>query len=138
MSPEDAFDLLLDQVAFTYWLAAEGISYREGRQRLSALASSATTDESRTLRQARAAHERRGKMCSGRTDVEELCDFVETAGRLPPRLRDVFQLCFVDGLTRREAAQRLGISIETVRAHLRRLRQLRRATSAARGATRGR
>ncbi len=61
-----------------------------------------------------------------RLDAAQLRDFVSRAVRLPLRVRQVAQLCLEDGLTLDVCAKRLGISRETVRVHLRRLRQLRR------------
>lgn len=60
-----------------------------------------------------------------RRDTDELLALVDRAVYLPPRLREVATLCLVHGLTLNECARRLGISRETVRVHLRRLRALR-------------
>lgn len=59
-----------------------------------------------------------------RHDAEELARFVEASPWLPRRLRQVFELCIEDGLTLAQCGARLGISRETVRRHLRRLRVL--------------
>lgn len=129
-SPEEALDVLMDQAAFSQWLTEQGISYAEGRKRLTELADEALADEapaeSRMLQRARAAHAERRVGDGARDDVEQLCDFVENAGRLPSRLLDVFHNCIVAGMTHRECAERLAIAPETVRSHLRRLRQLMR------------
>lgn len=119
-------------MAFERWASEQGLGPREARRRLMemaapAMAEDAPMPEAPGLRRARAAQSRRGKLEGGRKDVEELCAFVERAGRLPPRLKDVFQLCIVEGLSRKECGERLGISPETVRVHLRRLRLLMRA-----------
>jgi hypothetical protein len=65
-----------------------------------------------------------------RGDAEELRDFVKRAVKLPWRLREVAELCFDRGLTLDQCAARLGIARETVRAHLRRLRLLKRMVDA--------
>lgn len=44
-------------------------------------------------------------------------------GDLPAQQRQVYQLCHVEGLKYEEAAQALGISIETVRVHMKRALQ---------------
>lgn len=46
-----------------------------------------------------------------------------------PRLLEVYTLCFHEGLSKAECAARLGISFETVRVHLRRLRAKARAAA---------
>jgi RNA polymerase sigma-70 factor (ECF subfamily) len=51
---------------------------------------------------------------------ERLQLFLKQLRRLPPIYRAVVQMCIVEGLLRREAAQRLGVSIGTVKARLRR------------------
>lgn len=48
--------------------------------------------------------------------------------RLAPRMLEVYVLCFHEGLSLTECAERLGIGYETTRVYLRRLRaQARRA-----------
>jgi len=126
MSPDDAFDLLTDQCALEQWAAEQGLGLREARNALAPLADGASSD-SKALRCARAAHAKRGRLAAGRTDVEELCAFVERAVGLPVRLREVFGLCIVNGLSHRECADRMGIAPATVRVHLRRLRKIMRA-----------
>jgi DNA-binding NarL/FixJ family response regulator len=62
-----------------------------------------------------------------RADAKELCDFVGTNPRLlPRRMAEVFELCVRQGLSLNACAERLHITKETVRVHLRRLRLLRR------------
>jgi hypothetical protein len=65
-----------------------------------------------------------------RPDADELREFVKRAHKLPWRLREVAALCIDYGLTLDQCAQRLGIARETVRAHLRRLRLLKRVVDA--------
>jgi DNA-binding CsgD family transcriptional regulator len=67
-----------------------------------------------------------------RTDAERLREFVQGAVGLSLRLRQVANLCLDHGLSLTECATRLGISRNTVRVHLWRLRQLERATRARR------
>ena len=132
LSPEDAFDLLTSPMEFSAWLEDQDLEFREARRLLGELAAplfekDAPPLESATLRRARRAQALRGNLGGRRRDVEEICAFADRAGRLPGRLKDVFELCFVSGLSHRECAERLGIATETVRAHLRRLRQLARS-----------
>jgi len=63
----------------------------------------------------------------GRHDVDALVDFVDAHGRLPGRVREVFELCIRQGHTIEQCAHRLGIGRESVRTHLRRLRALARS-----------
>jgi DNA-directed RNA polymerase specialized sigma24 family protein len=64
-----------------------------------------------------------------RPDAERLREFVSRANRLPGRVRDVAVLLLEHGLSLSECAARLGISRETVRVHLRRLRAFERISS---------
>lgn len=68
-----------------------------------------------------------------RPDARALREFATRAASLPRRMREVASLCLDQGLSLRACAERLSISRETVRVHLRRLRALRRlaATRAA-------
>jgi RNA polymerase sigma-70 factor (ECF subfamily) len=51
--------------------------------------------------------------------VEERLDVLaEAIAALPPRCREVIMLCKIKGLTRREAAERLGLSEKTVDEHV--------------------
>jgi DNA-directed RNA polymerase specialized sigma24 family protein len=59
-----------------------------------------------------------------RRDVEQIVAWVERADRLPDRLEDVYRLCIQRGLSLNQAAAELGISRNSVRTHLRRLRAL--------------
>ncbi len=72
-----------------------------------------------------------------RRDTAALLAYVDRAVRLPPRLRAVARLCLQDGATLDQAAAQLGITRETVRVHLRRLRAKQRAADAraSRGST---
>lgn len=51
---------------------------------------------------------------------EEQSRMLERVKCLPPNYRSVVQMCIIEGLLRREVAQKLGISTETVKARLRR------------------
>ncbi len=132
LEPYDALDLLDDPVALAEWADVQGMAPREAYRVLNDLAEPLFADgapplESRMLRHARAVHASRGRLAAGRTDVEELCAFVERAGALPSRVKEVFGLCVVQGLSHRECAARIGIAPATVRVHLRRLRRIMRA-----------
>lgn len=65
-----------------------------------------------------------------REDGARLRDFVKRAARLPPRVRMVASLCLDQGLSLSACAERLSISRETVRVHLRRLRGFQRRAAA--------
>lgn len=66
-------------------------------------------------------------LADSRPNPEEECAqrersrmFRERVRYLPPNYRLVVQMCIIDGLLRREAAQKLGISTNTLKARLRR------------------
>jgi DNA-directed RNA polymerase specialized sigma24 family protein len=61
---------------------------------------------------------------SRRKDAERLLAFADRAEGLSFRLRQVAYLCLEEGLSLRQAATQIGISRETVRVHLRRLRKI--------------
>jgi DNA-directed RNA polymerase specialized sigma24 family protein len=69
-----------------------------------------------------------------RDDGDELRAFVKRAPSLSTRLRSVATLCLEQGLSLTACAERLSISRETVRVHLRRLRALHRRALARRHA----
>ena len=64
-----------------------------------------------------------------RQDTERLREFLQRATRLRGRMREVATLCIEHGLSLSQCAERLGISRETVRVQLRRLRSLERRSS---------
>lgn len=53
-------------------------------------------------------------------DRQELLRLAEAIGTLPGKVRDVFKLRRVDGLSQKEVARRLGLSESTVEKHMRR------------------
>lgn len=113
LTPAQALDFVRYPFAFQVWLAEIGIPYsRPLRRAVWALADAAASSPS--------------PGDARRKDAEELREFVERAGWLPYRLRQVAELCLDHGLSLAECARHLGISRETVRVHLRRLRALRR------------
>jgi predicted DNA-binding protein (UPF0251 family) len=57
-----------------------------------------------------------------RPDADELRDLLIRAERLPPMVKVVGKLTLFQGLSLTQAARHLGISRETVRSHMRRLR----------------
>ncbi len=66
----------------------------------------------------------------------ELCGLLDKElHRLPPRLREPLLLCYLEGLTRDEAAARLGLSASTVKRRLERGRAVLRARLTRRGVT---
>ena len=115
LSPQRAQDILLSQSELHTFIVESGMKVREARRMLGEIAAPLYEDgapplESLTLRTARAAQADRRRGTGARDDIEALCAFVERAGHL------------VNGRTRKQCADRLGISVETVRRHLRRLR----------------
>jgi RNA polymerase sigma factor (sigma-70 family) len=61
----------------------------------------------------------------------------EELDRLPPRYREPLVLCYLEGLTRDEAAQRLGVSLATVKSQLERGRKRLHTALTARGCSLG-
>jgi DNA-directed RNA polymerase specialized sigma24 family protein len=87
-------------------------------------------DQQRTDARGSAANRRR-------RDVGRITSFMERAAtRLPRRLEEVYELCINRGQSLDQAAAALGISRNTVRTHLRRIRGYARR-SAVRSATAG-
>lgn len=62
----------------------------------------------------------------------QLSRVVQSAPSLPPLLQETFRLRVIEGLTTRQAAERLGVSLEVVRARLARARKRLRKRSAGR------
>ncbi len=120
---EEAFEILTDQISLEHFMARSGLSYPEARALLTRLSDELLAEDAPA---ARSQTERLAEVAGyrGRTDVIELCRFVERVGHLPGRLRDVFYLCVRDGFSINQCAERLGIKRATVRVHLRRLRRL--------------
>ena len=67
-----------------------------------------------------------------REDAPALREFMERVVALPPRMKQVATLCLEQRMSLRACGERMGISRETVRVHLRRLRALRRRAMARR------
>lgn len=44
--------------------------------------------------------------------------FEEAIDSLPPKCREVFRLCYIDGLSEKEVADRLGLALKTVENHV--------------------
>lgn len=65
-----------------------------------------------------------------RTDADGLRAYVLAAAGLPPMLMAVARLCLFQNVSLTQAGVQLGISRETVRVHLRRLRELNRLAKA--------
>jgi DNA-directed RNA polymerase specialized sigma24 family protein len=61
-----------------------------------------------------------------RTDGELLRAYTRNAPGLPQRLRDVAKLCLEDGLSLTQCARELGLSRNTVRVHMQRIRSMAR------------
>lgn len=127
-----ALDILLDQAALSEWAGAHRLSPREARRELLALAQPYMDEPLPELKPTRPASSH--TPCGGntRTDAEALCAFVDRWPGIRGRMRQVFDLCIVEGLSLTECGERLGISRETVRVHLRRLRHLMRRYEAPR------
>ena len=119
LTPRDADTLAMSPTLLAQWLDAHGVEWHRSLMVFlfdrASEAQPAPVDDPR------------------RADAAELRVFAERAARLPPRLQQVAQLCLEDGLSLRACAERLGLSRETVRVHLRRLRALRRMVMARNG-----
>lgn len=122
LTADQAYDLWTNPHLFDRWFSQQSMSWQQAKKLVRDLAAEdLLNDEPRSIRMATAAQKRRGKL-DGRTDVAEICQFMDKAVGIPLRVQQVYQLCILRGLTRKEAAAQLGIAVETVRAHLRRLR----------------
>jgi DNA-directed RNA polymerase specialized sigma24 family protein len=131
LSPEDAWDILTCPYRFEYYYRDCGLEPRAARRVLRemaapALAVDAPEMDPEIVRVARKTQALRGNLGGRRKDVESLARFVDRVVGLSNRLREVFHYCFVQGMSHRECAARLGISPNTVRRHLHRLREMAR------------
>jgi RNA polymerase sigma factor (sigma-70 family) len=77
----------------------------------------------RARREARAAVPEVVQAVDGMSGRELLAALDEELGRLPPRYREPLVLCYLEGLTRDEAAVRLGVPAGTVKIQLERGRK---------------
>lgn len=115
LTPEEARDLMEDHGRLDSWIG-EHLAGRCDLKQMLFLARRAGEAPPRVVVPVRNPRRR---------DTDELLALVERAVYLPSRLREVAMLCLVHGLTLNECARQLGISRETVRVHLRRLRAVR-------------
>ncbi len=116
LAPIEARGLVNDFSALDDWLTANGLPFSgDIRSALYALASQAPVEVAPPRR-----------VDPRRKDPATLVEFVDRAAALPLRLRQVAAFCLEDGLSLSQCAKRLGISRETVRVHLRRLRAVHR------------
>jgi RNA polymerase sigma factor (sigma-70 family) len=113
LTPREALDLVRSPLLMQQWIGQADVPYREAVDVIFDRADEA-------LDQPPPPPDPR------RRDRDRLIAFVDTAEGLPRRLREVARFCLEDGLTLRECGARLGITRETVRVHLRRLRALER------------
>jgi DNA-directed RNA polymerase specialized sigma24 family protein len=113
LTPAQALDMVDSPELMHRWIARSGVEYSRGLVM-------------ELWNRAEGADEGPGPGDFRRTDAERLRTFVRDAARLPPRLRQIANLCLDHGLSLSQCAERLGIARETVRAHLRRLRLLER------------
>lgn len=113
LTPAQASDMVDDPLRMHWWIAESGLVYSRALVR-------------EIWQRAEGADEGAGPGDARRTDAEQLREFVQRAARLPPRLRQVASLCLDHGVSLTECARRLGISRNTVRSHLARLRALER------------
>lgn len=101
--------------------------------KLASLAAEAEEADYERLRARQMAAERSGPNLRRRDAVELRALVSGAADRLPQRLRQVAILCLIEGMSIAQAAAALTMSPNTVRSHLRRLREMaaRNATAAA-------
>jgi len=116
LTPKEARVLLDDREALEAWLCKHPLPYRQAIGVLYTLADDDVPPPP--------------VVRSNRRDTAALLAYVDRAVRLPSRLRAVARLCLQDGATLDQAAAQLGITRETVRVHLRRLRAMQRAADA--------
>jgi RNA polymerase sigma factor (sigma-70 family) len=77
----------------------------------------------RARREGRAAVPQTASLVDQMTGRELLVALDEELGRLPPRYREPLLLCYLEGLTRDEAAARLGVPAATLKSQLERGRR---------------
>lgn len=128
LTPEVALALRGNPDRTEAWLREHGFTRtpRGFFGRLAALAFEAELAREQTekaaAKQARLTHANRR-----RPDLERLAYMMEDLrDRLPPRPVEVFTLCVEHGMSNATAAEKLGISVSTVRTHLARLRAIMR------------
>jgi RNA polymerase sigma factor (sigma-70 family) len=81
------------------------------------------TAQRRLRREKRAAVPESVQAVDQMTGRELLAVLDEELDRLPPRFREPLVLCYLQGLTRDEAANRLGVPLSTLKSHLERGRK---------------
>ena len=91
----------------------------------------------RSRREARAAVPEVVQPVDGMSGRELLAALDEELGRLPPRYREPLVLCYLEGLTRDEAAVRLGVPAGTIKIQLERGRKRLGAALMGRGCALG-
>ena len=91
----------------------------------------------RARREARAAVSEVVQAVDGMSGRELLAALDEELGRLPPRYREPLVLCYLEGLTRDEAAVRLGVPAGTIKIQLERGRKRLGAALMGRGCALG-
>ncbi|AWM40252.1 ECF RNA polymerase sigma factor SigE [Gemmata obscuriglobus] len=91
----------------------------------------------RTRREAAAAVTEAVPPADARTGPELLAALDEELERLPPRYREPLILCYLEGLTRDEAATRLGVPVATLKSQLERGRKKLADALTARGCALG-
>ena len=91
----------------------------------------------RARREARAAVPEVVQAVDGMSGRELLAALDEELGRLPPRYREPLVLCYLEGLTRDEAAVRLGVPAGTIKIQLERGRKRLGAALMGRGCALG-
>ncbi len=120
MSSAQARALLDNPLLLDGWLAETGAPFNHRLfELLDQLAEQSYEDEAKARAEARNSRANRRR----RRDLDRVLDTVDRAAKsLPRRLEEVYSLCFVRGLSIDAAATELGISRNTVRTHIRRLR----------------
>jgi DNA-directed RNA polymerase specialized sigma24 family protein len=120
MTPEHARAMLDDTLLLSRWCDDNGVRFGPPIfKALDELAEKTYEDEARAKAEARNSRANRRR----RRDLDRIIDTMDRAAtRLPRRIENVYCLCIERGLSIDAAAAQLGISRNTVRTHLRRLR----------------
>jgi RNA polymerase sigma factor (sigma-70 family) len=114
------FLVLLRKAAGRWQPSVANYLYTTARQ---VAANARRVAQRRSRREGRAAVPEAVEPIDQMTGRELLAALDEELGRLPPRYREPLVLCYLEGLTRDEAAARVGVPVNTVKTQLERGRK---------------
>ncbi len=117
LTPADALDLVGSPWLYATWRQKHGLAHSGHLLQLLWERAEACLDEP-------------SQSDARRRDADSLRQFSRRAARLPARQRQIASLLLDHGLSLTECARELGISRETARTHLRRLRESERRARA--------